>query len=125
MVFVVDTSGSVGIDNFLMVKEFIKQIIRVFDINTDHTRVGLITFSDSPILQFNLSAYADVDNLSVAIDKVTYSQGGTDTGLRFKHHFIVLKIFNNCHILLYRIALAITLTINFNDELLLYQTFKL
>lgn len=78
--FVVDSSGSVGEDNFLKMKQFMKETINFFDIGTKFTRVGIITFSTYARLEFGLGKYNNSQDLLDAVDRITYSQGGTDTG---------------------------------------------
>ncbi|XP_052797297.1 collagen alpha-4(VI) chain-like [Mya arenaria] len=79
VVFVVDTSGSVGGENFLKVKNFIKETINVFDIGSQYTRIGVITFSTAPTLQFNLTSYSTKADILAAVDRIPYTQGSTDT----------------------------------------------
>ena len=79
--FVVDSSGSIGIDNFVKVKNFLKQTINYFDVGTNLTRVGMITFNQQPRLQFGLNKYNTRTGLQSAVDNIVYSQGGTNTGI--------------------------------------------
>ena len=81
VMFVVDSSGSIGIDNFVKVKNFLKQTIGYFDIGTNFTRVGMITFNQQPTLQFGLNQYNKGLGLQAAVDGIVYSQGGTNTGI--------------------------------------------
>ena len=78
--FIVDSSGSIGLANFGKVKQFLKQTITVFDVGSNLTRVGLITFNQYPTLQFELGKYNTSIALQAAIDGIVYSQGGTNTG---------------------------------------------
>ncbi|KAH3830568.1 collagen alpha-1(XII) chain-like [Dreissena polymorpha] len=80
VVFLVDSSGSVGDENFKVVKNFIKNTINVFDIGAQYTRIGVITFSSTPVLRFPLNMYDNKAAILNAIDGIPYSMGGTDTG---------------------------------------------
>ncbi|XP_060583327.1 collagen alpha-1(XII) chain-like [Ruditapes philippinarum] len=80
VVFVVDSSGSVGEPNFIKIKDFMKQTVNVFDIGTDFTRIGVITFSSDARQEFPLNRYNNSYDLSTAIDNIVYTQGGTNTG---------------------------------------------
>ena len=81
MVFVVDSSGSIGMENFAKIKAFVKQTLNFFDIGTDLTRVGLITFNQYGSLQFGLGKYNTSNALVTAVQSIIYSQGGTNTGM--------------------------------------------
>lgn len=80
VVFLVDSSGSVGDDNFRVVKDFIKNTINIFDIGAQYTRIGVLTFSSTPVLRFPLNMYDNKAAILKAIDGIPYSMGGTDTG---------------------------------------------
>ena len=81
VVFVVDSSGSIGMENFAKIKAFVKQTLNFFDIGTDLTRVGLITFNQYGSLQFGLGKYNTSNALVTAVQSIIYSQGGTNTGM--------------------------------------------
>ena len=46
--FIIDGSGSIGQDNFKKVLDFVKDIVRNFDISQDETHIGLIVYDDDP-----------------------------------------------------------------------------
>lgn len=75
IVFVLDSSGSVGFDNFTVMKGFVKSIIQNLEIGPDQTKVGLITFSRYPSIRIRLGAYADKTSLLSAVDQVPYIPG--------------------------------------------------
>lgn len=89
--FVVDSSGSIGMDNFLKIKDFIKQTITIFDVGANSTRVGLITFNQQASLQFGLDKYNSSKDLQTAVDAIIYSQGGTNTGRAFEYLTCIIK----------------------------------
>ncbi|XP_053405850.1 collagen alpha-1(XII) chain-like [Mercenaria mercenaria] len=93
LVFVVDSSGSVGPENFLKMKEFMKQTIKVFDIGDDFTRVAVITFSSNAKLEFELNTYNSSQDVLKAVDNIAYTQGGTNTGEALE--LLRLQGFNN------------------------------
>jgi uncharacterized protein YegL len=55
IVFILDTSGSVGRDGFYKVLNFTYHIISELDIDSGNFRVAVITFSNYPNLEFDLS----------------------------------------------------------------------
>lgn len=75
LVFILDSSGSVGEDNFKVMKSFMKSIVQNLDIGPDGTKIGLITFSRYPVIRLHLDDYTDKDALMKAIDAVPYIAG--------------------------------------------------
>ncbi|XP_053374018.1 collagen alpha-1(XII) chain-like [Mercenaria mercenaria] len=80
VIFLVDSSGSIGDDNFNHIKEFIKQTIKTFDIGLTRTRVGLILFNSHATMIFPLDKYDTRHDLLNAVENIVYSPGGTNTG---------------------------------------------
>ncbi|MCJ8728199.1 hypothetical protein PDJAM_G00001580, partial [Pangasius djambal] len=85
IVFLVDSSGSIGDADFLRMKQFLRTFIMGLDIRPDKVRVGVAQFSKEPQQEFLLGEYADKNDLLEKVDKLTYLRGGTETGkaLRF------------------------------------------
>ena len=76
MIFVIDTSGSIGSSTFQMIRKFVADItIKIYS----QSAVGVILFNDSAHIQFNLQAYTNLSTLLSAIYRLPYSGGGTDT----------------------------------------------
>ncbi|XP_058249736.1 collagen alpha-6(VI) chain-like isoform X2 [Hemibagrus wyckioides] len=80
IVFLVDSSGSIGDAEFMKLKKFLHTFIMDLDINPDKIRVGLAQFSNEPHREFLLGEYADKNDLLEKVDKLTYLKGGTETG---------------------------------------------
>eukprot|EP00058_Branchiostoma_floridae_P018920 XP_002604409.1 hypothetical protein BRAFLDRAFT_220331 [Branchiostoma floridae] len=78
--FVLDGSGSVTDANFDKMKQFAKNVVNAFDISASSTRVGVVQYSDSNTLEFNLGDHADKPSTLAAIDSIVYQGGGTRTG---------------------------------------------
>jgi len=78
-VFVVDASGSIGLENFAKVKQFIKQVVMTFDVDPQYTRVALVEFSSQARIEFNFNEKSNLTELLDAIDNINYSGGGTVT----------------------------------------------
>ena len=59
MIFILDSSGSVGSYYFQSMKDFLKNATATFDIGfgANQDRIGLIQFSDYSKIEFNLSTY--------------------------------------------------------------------
>ena len=77
VVFLLDSSGSVGEQNFTTMKEFVKEVIQKLPIGPDATNVGLITFSKYPVVRITLSDFDTKADLLNAVDSVQYVAGKT------------------------------------------------
>ena len=64
-----DGSGSIPPDDFQAMKIFIQQLVNVFEIGPDASRIGLLQFSDTAELYITLSD--DADLINAAIDNMT------------------------------------------------------
>ena len=79
MVFVIDTSGSIGSSRFQLIREFTANLTVELINSSPRNKVGVILFSDSARIHFNLQAYDNLNSLLSAINQLPYSGGGTDT----------------------------------------------
>jgi len=83
VVFALDGSGSIEFDNFQVMTRFVGLVIQTLDIDSSTngptiSRVGLVTFSDSAVLQFHLNRYTTKAQLLQAVN-VPYLTGSTNT----------------------------------------------
>ena len=80
IVLLLDTSGSVGKDNFGKVLDFAKGLINLVSIDNDDIRVGVIQFATDvkPIFYLN-DFIKDKDSMLDAIDNIVYEGGKTNT----------------------------------------------
>ncbi|XP_069134390.1 polycystin-1-like protein 2 [Argopecten irradians] len=86
IVFLADSSGSVGALNFVKILVFMSSLVRRLDIGPDRVRIGLVTFGHGAQFQFHLDTYNTTDNITNAIDEVVYDQGSftqTHLGLEY------------------------------------------
>lgn len=79
LVFLVDTSGSVGKKNFQLLLSFINNFLKDLQIGEDNIRVGLAKFGSRPYKEFDLNRYYNKEDLMDAIRGIKYLSGGTDT----------------------------------------------
>lgn len=79
LIFALDTSGSIGSENFNNAKESIERIVSSLKIGPNNTRVAVITFSTDVRLLFNLNTYRDNASLIQAIRRIPYTGGLTNT----------------------------------------------
>ncbi|XP_067857044.1 collagen alpha-6(VI) chain-like [Heptranchias perlo] len=81
IVFLVDGSWSIGIQNFKKVQEFLYTLVNGFDVGEDKVRIGLIQYSGTPRTEFLLSTYSDKNEILQYLQQLPYKGGGTRTGL--------------------------------------------
>ena len=79
VVFVIDTSGSIGSTRFQLIREFTANITIELINSSPNSAVGVILFASSAYIRFNLQTYTSLNALLSAIDNLPYSGGGTDT----------------------------------------------
>ncbi|GCB78573.1 hypothetical protein scyTo_0015847, partial [Scyliorhinus torazame] len=80
LVFLLDTSYSVGKENFEKVRQWVANLVGTFDIGPDKTRVGVVSYSDKPYTEFNLGAYQNIEDIKQAAASIRYRRGNTVTG---------------------------------------------
>jgi len=70
IIFVLDSSGSVGQDNFYRVLNFTYEIIDGLDIDNGNFRVGVITFSDDSRIDIQLDEFDTKADIEQALTQV-------------------------------------------------------
>ena len=87
LVFVLDTSGSIGRTRFQLIRQFVAQISGALDIGLQRSLVGIISFSSVDHLHFGVTQHTDQASLLTAINKISYKKGFTNTaaGLDLLH----------------------------------------
>ena len=83
IVFLLDSSGSVGELNFQKLKEFVAQFAQSVEIGNgpNEVQIGAVTWSSSVYNQFNLNTFSTKTALLNAIDGISYNSGSTKTHL--------------------------------------------
>ena len=76
MVFVIDTSSSIGYSKFQLVRELTEDIATRLKMNSPETLFGLITFDDYARFQFDISNYTDLSTLLPAINSALQYNSG-------------------------------------------------
>uniref|UniRef100_F7A5C3 VWFA domain-containing protein n=1 Tax=Monodelphis domestica TaxID=13616 RepID=F7A5C3_MONDO len=78
--FLIDGSGSINHDDFAEMKTFMIELISTFRVGADHVRFGVVQYSDSPTVEFDIRQHSSVAQLKSAITKIWQTGGGTRTG---------------------------------------------
>ncbi|CAI9741730.1 Hypothetical predicted protein [Octopus vulgaris] len=76
LLFVIDSSGSVGGPNFQKTKTFLNNVVSNLDISQNETRVAVLRFSSKPYVMFNFDKHSTKAAVTSAI---AYNGGGTNT----------------------------------------------
>ena len=84
IVFLLDSSGSVGSSNFQKQKDFVARFAQSFDIGPNNVQIGVETFATSPRHEFNMNSHRTKADLVKAINAIGYHSGGTRTDLALK-----------------------------------------
>lgn len=92
LIFVLDSSGSVGSSNFITMKDFVTNVTANFEIGPDSTRVGVIRYASSASVVIPLGFYDNNDSLIDAVNDIAYTDGYTYTDQALA---LLLSEFNN------------------------------
>ena len=79
VVFVIDTSSSIGSYRFQLVRELIENITTSIKVNSPETLFGLITFDNYARLEFDITNHTDLSTLLPAINPGLPYYRGHDT----------------------------------------------
>lgn len=106
LVFILDGSYSVGPENFEIVKKWLVNITKNFDIGPKFIQVGVVQYSDYPVLEIPLGSYDSGDNLIAAMESIHYLGGNTRTGKAIQ--FALDYLFAKSSRFLTKIAVVLT-----------------
>lgn len=79
--FIIDSSSSIFPNEYVRQLEFLENIAGALDVGPflNQSRIGVISFSDEPRLEFTLNQYTEKSELIAAIRRINYLSGGTNT----------------------------------------------
>ena len=82
VIFVIDTSSSIGFSRFQLVREMAESITTSIAVNSPESLFGLMTFDNSARFQFNIFRHTELSTLLPAINPgIPYNRGfRTNTG---------------------------------------------
>lgn len=105
LIFVIDSSESVGPDNFISTKTFMKTVIDEVSANHAKTRIGVINFSHKVELVSSLEKYTTKESLKSAVDKMLYLGEGTYTASAIKK---AINLFQAARPAVRKVAVVVT-----------------
>ncbi|KAK5921640.1 hypothetical protein CgunFtcFv8_018989 [Champsocephalus gunnari] len=93
IVFIVDESGSIGNENFRLMRNFLHLVVSSLDVSPKRVRVGIVTYNDVSTPQVFLNSFDNKDELLEYINILPYNGGGTNTGeaLNFTRENVFIK----------------------------------
>ncbi|NXK59916.1 COSA1 protein, partial [Sylvietta virens] len=105
LVFVIDSSESVGPENFNIIKTFMKTFIDKVSADHASTRIGIINFSHRVDLVSSLKQFTSKEYLKSAVDKMPYLGEGTYTASAIQE---AVRLFQAARPALRKVAVVIT-----------------
>ncbi|XP_006033984.1 collagen alpha-1(XXI) chain [Alligator sinensis] len=106
LVFILDGSYSVGPENFEIIKKWLVNITSNFDIGPKFIEVGVVQYSDYPILEIPLGSHVSSENLIREMESIHYLGGNTRTGRAIQ--FAIDHLFAKSSRFLTKIAVVLT-----------------
>ncbi|XP_062435208.1 collagen alpha-3(VI) chain isoform X4 [Rhea pennata] len=80
IIFLVDSSWSIGKEHFQLVREFLYDVVKALDVGGNDFRFALVQFSGNPHTEFQLNTYHSTKDVLAHIANMPYMGGGTKTG---------------------------------------------
>lgn len=77
--FVIDSSGSINSKDFNKELDFVRNVVKMFDVSANKTRVGIVVFSHDAQMFLPLNNTLNKQELLDSISKVSHIGGGTNT----------------------------------------------
>lgn len=78
--FVIDSSESVGPQNFEVVKDFVNSLIDRLTVSQDASRIGVVLYSHVDTVVVSLQQQSSQDDIKAAVKRMPYVGQGTFTG---------------------------------------------
>lgn len=89
--FIVDESGSIGEENFRLIRNFLRSVISSLETGPFKIRVGIVTYNNVSTAHISLNSFRDKADILQFISFLPYRQGDRHTGAAL--HFTLKNIF--------------------------------
>uniref|UniRef100_A0A3P9JLR9 VWFA domain-containing protein n=1 Tax=Oryzias latipes TaxID=8090 RepID=A0A3P9JLR9_ORYLA len=80
LIFVIDSSESVGPENFNLIKDFVNAVVDRTSVGRNSTRIGVVLYSHINLVVLSLMQEATKDQVKSAVRSMSYLGEGTYTG---------------------------------------------
>ncbi|TRZ18803.1 hypothetical protein HGM15179_008297 [Zosterops borbonicus] len=80
IIFLVDSSWSVGKEHFQLVREFLYDVVKALDVGGNDFHFALVQFSGNPHTEFQLNTHPSTQDVLSHIANMTYVGGGAEPG---------------------------------------------
>ncbi len=85
IIFLVDSSGSIQRNNWQIILDFMKNIVRDFTIGPSNVRIGVATFGNDVQPIFQLNSYTSQYEILNAIDRIPFLDQTTNTAAAIRY----------------------------------------
>ena len=72
IIFVLDTSKSIGNKSFGVMKNFVKNTASLVKVNLSNSLIAVILFAENALIQFSLTKHTNIDSFQQAVDSIKY-----------------------------------------------------
>lgn len=79
IVMVLDSSGSIGEENWFKVLDFAKIILNLYPVGDTGIRMGAIWYGNRADIAFHLNSYGNASDIETAIDSMRWKDEATNT----------------------------------------------
>ena len=77
--FIIDSSGSIGRRNWILVKRFVKSIVSKLDVSSSATRIAAVAYSTNPEVVMLFKNFQGTDMVNRVFDSMRWQRGFTYT----------------------------------------------
>ena len=92
MVFVLDSSGSIGQSDWDIALEFVASIIEDLDPSNNDMQIGCVTYGNSAEVNFYLDTYSETQEMMDAVRRIRWKDQNTNTSAGiYEMHYTVLR----------------------------------
>ncbi|CAP36239.2 Protein CBG18899 [Caenorhabditis briggsae] len=77
LMFLVDTSSSIGINNFDIQKNFICEILKDVDVAPGRSRISMVQYAQDPSVVFGFDQYYSYESVRRGVMRLSYTGGAT------------------------------------------------
>ncbi|XP_052079210.1 collagen alpha-1(XII) chain-like isoform X2 [Mytilus californianus] len=95
IVFVLDSSGSVGSSNWKIMLKFVQDVINIFTIGKNDVQVGVDIYANFAFTRIRLNSYQSKTQLMDAVKRISFTNGGTATNRAIDH--LISSSFSQSH----------------------------